>query len=51
VIQNFSYAGNLMYRISPNVIISFEALQARTRLQSEPEQVRNRYDLAFAYLF
>jgi len=51
VVQNFSYAGNLMYRISPNVIISFEALQARTRLLSEPEQVRNRYDLAFAYLF
>lgn len=51
IIQNFSYAGNLMYRISPNVIISFEALQARTRLLSEPEQVRNRYDLAFAYLF
>ncbi len=51
IIQNFSYAGNLTYRISPNVIISFEALQARTRLLSEPEQVRNRYDLAFAYLF
>jgi hypothetical protein len=51
VIQNFSYAGNLMYRLSPNVIISFEALQARTRILSEGEQVRNRYDLAFAYLF
>jgi hypothetical protein len=51
IIQNSSYAGNLMYRISPNVIISFEALQARTRLLSEEEQIRNRYDLALAYLF
>ncbi len=51
MIQNFSYAGNLMYRLSPNVIISFEALQARTRILSEGEQVRNRYDLALAYLF
>jgi hypothetical protein len=51
IVQNFTYAGNLMYRLSPNVIISIEALQSRTRLLSEPEQVRNRYDLAFAYLF
>ncbi len=51
ITRNFSYAANLMYRISPNVIISLEALQARTRLQLEAEQVRNRYDLAFAYLF
>jgi hypothetical protein len=51
IVQNLSYAGNLMYRISPNVIISFEALQARTRQLSEEEQVRNRYDLALAYLF
>jgi hypothetical protein len=51
IIRNFTYAGNLMYRISPNVIVSFEALQARTLLMSQPEQVRNRYDLAFAYLF
>jgi hypothetical protein len=51
IVRNLSYAGNLMYRISPNVIISLEALQARTRLLSEGEQVRNRYDLAFAYLF
>ena len=51
IAQNLSYAGNLMYRISPNVVISFEALQARTRLLTEGEQVRNRYDLAFAYLF
>ena len=51
IAQNLSYAGNLMYRISPNVIISFEALQARTRQLSQEEQVRNRYDLALAYLF
>lgn len=51
IVQNLSYAGNLMYRISPNVIISFEALQARTRLRYEEEQIRNRYDLALAYLF
>jgi len=51
IVQNLSYAGNLMYRISPNVIISFETLQARTRLLYEEEQVRNRYDLALAYLF
>ena len=51
VIENLSYAGNLMFRLCPNVIVSLEALQMRSRLQHSDDLIRNRYDLAFAYLF
>ena len=51
VVRNLEYASNVIYRIGPNVLVAMEALQMRTRLLSGPEQVRNRYDLALAYLF
>ena len=51
ITRNLAYASNVMYRIGPNVLISLEGLQNRTRFISGPEQVQNRYDLAVAYLF
>ncbi|HEY7212433.1 MAG TPA: hypothetical protein VH477_19310 [Bryobacteraceae bacterium] len=51
IVHNFTYASNLMYRIGPNVIVSFEALQMRSRLFSGDFQKRNHYDLALGYLF
>ena len=51
VSANFSYAGNLIYHISQNVAFSVEALQMRTRLKQDGDQIRNRYDLAVAYFF
>ena len=49
--KNFAYAGNAMYRIAPNVIVSFEARQNRTRYVNLGRRLNNRYDLAIAYLF
>jgi len=51
IARNISYAGNLMYHIGPNVIVSLEGLQVRTRLLDSRNQILNRYDLALAYLF
>ena len=34
IVRDFTYASNLAYRLSPNVIVSFEGLQMRTHLQS-----------------
>jgi cell division protein FtsB len=49
--RNLSYAANLMYRLGPNVLVGIEALQLRTRLAPSADQLRNHYDLSFAYLF
>jgi hypothetical protein len=49
--QNFTYAGNFMYHLSPNVVFSIEALQQRTQINQSANEIRNRYDLALAYLF
>jgi len=51
VARNVSYAGNLIYRLGPNVLVSVEALQKRTRLLPGADQIHNRYDLAVGYLF
>jgi hypothetical protein len=51
IVRNFSYASNLAYRLSPNVIVSFESLQMRAHRQSGLGTVHNHYDLALAYLF
>lgn len=51
VSRNFSYAGNLIYRLGPNVLVSVEALQKRTRLMPGTEQIHNHYDVALGYLF
>ena len=49
--RNRSYAGNFMYRLAPNVIVSFEALQLRTTYLGNGTRLNNHYDLALAYLF
>ncbi len=49
--RNFTYAGNLMYRIAPNIIGSFELSQTRTNYLNQGIRLNNHYDLALAYLF
>jgi len=51
LVRNFTYASNLAYRLSPNVIVGFEGLQLRGHTQSGLKSIHNRYDLALAYLF
>jgi hypothetical protein len=51
VANNQSYAANLMLRLAPNVITSFEAGQVRTDYVGSGKRLNNRYDLAVAYLF
>lgn len=49
--RNFVYAGNLMYKLAPNVLAAFEASQARTQYPGSVVRLNNHYDLALAYLF
>jgi hypothetical protein len=49
--RNFNYAGNVMYRLAPNILASFEASQLRTRYVVGGTRLNNHYDLALAYLF
>lgn len=51
VTRNFMYSGNAMFRIAPNVFLSFETSQLRTRYLLSPTRINNHYDLALAYLF
>jgi hypothetical protein len=50
IAKNFSYAGNAMYRIAPNVIVSLEASKLRTTYFTGNRH-NHHYDLALAYLF
>jgi hypothetical protein len=49
--RNFVYAGNVMYKLAPNVLAAFEASQARTQYLGSILRLNNHYDLALAYLF
>jgi hypothetical protein len=51
IIRNWTYAGNAMYHLGPNVVVSFEALQMRAKYVSGSNLVVNHYDLGVAYLF
>jgi hypothetical protein len=51
IAKNLTWGGNAMYRLAPNVIVSFEALQLRTTYMDRGLRLNNRYDLAVAYLF
>lgn len=51
ITRNFVYAGNLWYKLAPNVIAAFEASQARTQYLGSLLRLNNHYDLALAYLF
>lgn len=49
--KNQVYAGNLIYRLGPNVLASFEASQTRTTYLGQGTRLNPHYDLALAYLF
>lgn len=50
--KNLTYAGNVMYRIGPNVLASFEASQVRSSyLGAIGTRLNPHYDLGLAYLF
>ena len=51
VARNLTYAGNLLYRLAPNVVVALEASQARTRFMNGQHPLINHYDLAVAYSF
>ncbi|HUS07866.1 MAG TPA: hypothetical protein VMZ52_16300 [Bryobacteraceae bacterium] len=49
--KNQNYFANVMYRIAPNVIVSLEGGQVRTRYVGQGTRRNNHYDLAIGYLF
>lgn len=49
--KNQNYAGNIMYKLAPNVLLSLEAGQLRTTYIGAGNRVNNHYDLAIGYLF
>jgi hypothetical protein len=49
--RNFLYAGNVMYKLAPNVVAALEASQTRTEYLGSLLRLNNHYDLALAYLF
>lgn len=51
IVHNWTYASNVMYHLGPNVVVSMEALQMRTRTFSDAGGIQNHYDLALGYLF
>jgi hypothetical protein len=51
VARNLAYGANVMYRIAPNVILSFETEQLRTNYLSTSIRLNNHNDLGIAYLF
>jgi hypothetical protein len=46
--RNFVYAGNLIYKLAPNVLAALEASQTRTDYLGSVLRLNNHYDLAFA---
>ncbi|MDP9169723.1 MAG: hypothetical protein M3N54_03830 [Acidobacteriota bacterium] len=51
VSRNLSYAGNLIYKLAPNVLAALELSQLRTTYVAPGTRLNNHYDLAIAYLF
>ena len=51
IAKNQGYGANIMYRLGPNILTSFEASQVRTTYLGSGTRVNPHYDLAFAYLF
>jgi hypothetical protein len=49
--KNMINGGNAMYRLAPNVIVSFEGSRIRTNRLNAGTQWVTHYDLALAYLF
>ncbi len=51
IVHNWTYASNVMYHLGPNLVVSLEALQMRTRSFAGVAGLQNHYDLALGYLF
>ncbi len=49
--RNLIYAGNLIYKLAPNILAAFEVSQNRTIYAVSGLRLNNHYDLAIAYLF
>ena len=49
--RNRQAAANIIYRIAPNVVISFEGANFRSLYLGQGTRVNQRYDLAIAYMF
>lgn len=49
--RNLIYAGNLVYKLAPNILAAFEISQNRTAYTAAGTRLNNHYDLALAYLF
>ena len=49
--KNLAFAGNVMYRIAPNVIIAFESEQLNTTYVGAGTRRNLHNDLAIAYQF
>ena len=49
--RNRQAAGNIMFRIAPNVVISCEGANFRSLYLGQGTRVNQRYDLAIAYMF
>jgi hypothetical protein len=49
--RNRNAGANVMYRMAPNVVLTFEGLQIRSNYVGTVNRRMNRYDLSIAYLF
>ena len=49
--RNRNAGANVMYRMAPNVVLTFEGLQIRSNYVGAANRRMNRYDLSIAYLF
>jgi hypothetical protein len=49
--RNLTWAGNLIYKLAPNVLAALEMSQNRTDYITSGQRLNNHYDLALAYLF
>lgn len=50
-VRTLTYAGNVLYRLSPNVILGVEGSQNELEYLSGRRLLTNRYDATVAYLF
>jgi len=51
ILSTSTYAGNILYHLSPNVIVGLEASQERLEYLNLNQRLTNRYDASVAYLF
>jgi hypothetical protein len=51
ILRTFTYAGNVLYHLGPNVVLGLEASQQRLEYLGLHQLLTNRYDASVAYLF